>query len=120
MSRWLVLLMVGAAPFAMAASAQDVPTLKCEVGPVAKQYGGTDWLVYSCDDKRSLVVVTAPNSPARPFYFFYRYANKGYALHGEGEGDKQATDRAYDDLKNLSEDEIASLVIETQKASIHK
>jgi hypothetical protein len=86
---------------------------------MTKQYGGTDWLVYSCEDKGSLVIVTAPSNPAMPFYFFYLHSDKGYELHGEGTGDKRLTDAAFNDLKNLSEDQIASLVVETQKASIH-
>jgi hypothetical protein len=122
MNMWkrLLLSIVAAASFAADARAEEVPTLKCEVGPVTRQYGGADWLVYSCDDKRSRIVVTAPGNPAGPYYFFYLYSDKGYDLRGEGTGDKQATDKAYEDLKNLSEDQIASLLLETQKASIHK
>ena len=123
MSRWkwlLLVLMVGTVSFAERASPADAPRLKCEVGPVTKQYGSTDWLVYSCADKGSLVIVTAPGNPAMPFYFFYLRSDKGYELHGEGTGDKRLTDAAFKDLKNLTEDQIASLLIETRKAAIHK
>jgi hypothetical protein len=119
--RWLPLvLIVGTAPFAKGAHAVDAPTLKCEVGPVTKQYGSTDWLVYSCEDKRSLVIVTAPSNPAMPFYFSYLHTDKGYQLRGEGTGDKRLTDAAFGDLKNLTEDQIAFLLVETQKVLIHK
>jgi hypothetical protein len=119
--KWLPLMMiVGTLPFARGAHAVDAPTLKCDVGPVTKQYGSTAWLVYSCDDKGSLAIVTAPGNPAMPFYFFYLHSDKGYDLHGEGTGDKRLTDAAFNDLKSLTEDQIASLLIETQKASIHK
>ena len=39
---WSLLLIAGMVSFAMCA--EEAPTLKCEVGPVTKQYGGTDWL----------------------------------------------------------------------------
>ena len=119
--RWLPLvLIVGTVSFAKGTHAADAPPLKCEVGPVTKQYGNTDWLVYGCEDKRSLVIVTAPGSPAMPFYFFYLHSHKGYELRGEGAGNKRLTDAAFNDLKHLTEDQIASLLVETQKASLHK
>jgi hypothetical protein len=123
MNRWkrlLLVMLVGTVFFARSAHSVDPPTLKCDAGPVTEQYGSTDWLVYSCEDKGSLVIVTAPGNPATPFYFFYLHSDKGYELHGEGTGDKRLTDAAFDDLKNLSEDQIASLMVETQKASIRK
>ena len=119
--KWLSLVvMLGTGFLAGGGHAADAPTLKSEVGPVTNRYGGTDWLVYSCEDKGSLVIVTAPGNPAVPFYFFYLHSGKGYELHGEGTGDKRSTDAALNDLKNLSEDQITSLVVETQKATIHK
>jgi hypothetical protein len=115
------LLLVGAvSTFAGDIEAADVPTLKCEVGPVTKTYGDTDWLVYSCEDQKSFAVVAAPNNPARPYFFFYLHSDNGYKLHGEGEGDKQLTDAAFNELSELTEDQIATLLDETRKASIRK
>lgn len=122
MSTWRCLslaLMLAMSCAVIPAHADDVPTLKCEVGPVIKQYGGTDWRVYSCDDNSSLVIVTAPGNPAAPFYFFYKHSGNGYELHGEGTGDKSLTDAASHDLQSLTDDQIVSLLLETQKASIH-
>ncbi len=42
--------------------------LNCEVGPVTKKIGGSDWLVYSCGDSKNIIFVTAPGSPAMPFF----------------------------------------------------
>jgi hypothetical protein len=67
-----------------------------------------------------MVIVTAPGSPAMPFYFFYLHSAKGYGLRGEGTGNKRLTDAAFGDLKGLGETQIALLLAETQKASIHK
>lgn len=86
--------------------------LNCKIGPVEKTYGGTRWNVYGCDDKKSVVIVTAPGNPAMPFYFFFVPNAGGYQLHGEGTGDKKATDAAYKDLAALTEADIAALVDE--------
>jgi len=42
-------------------------TLKCDIGPLNKSYGGTPWLVYSCNDEQTLVFVSERGSPASPF-----------------------------------------------------
>jgi len=77
---------------------------------VEKTYGGTQWLVYSCADGKSVVFVAAANSPASPFYFSLTPDR----LFGEGTGDTKATDAAYADIHSLSTDDVAELVKETQ------
>lgn len=66
---------------------QEAP-LQCSIGPVTKVYGSTPWLVYSCNDASSVVVVSAPGSAASPFYFFFHPDGAGYHLTGEGPGSK--------------------------------
>jgi hypothetical protein len=83
--------------------------MKCEAGPVKKSFGKVDWLVYGCDDGRSLVVVSAPGSPAMPFYFLVAVADSGINLRGEGTGDKAATDATYKELSALTVTEVAAL-----------
>ena len=90
------------------------PSLNCNTGPVIKTYGGTKWLVYSCDDNRTVVIVSAPGSTAMPFYFLFSPTTTGYRLEGEGTGNKGATDAAFRDLRTLSEADIAALVAETK------
>jgi|SRR6516165_7920138 hypothetical protein len=97
----------------------EVPTaerqfLNCKTGPTTKTYGKTQWLVYSCDDGRSVAIITAPGNPGTPFYFVFRYTGKGYRLEGEGTGSKTVTDAAFEELKSLSERDIAHLVKETK------
>jgi hypothetical protein len=106
-----------ALPFQTSRASQP-PTLQCTTGPITKQYGNTPWLVYSCDDRMSIVIVTAKNNPAMPFYFFFSHSDKGYELHGEGTGNKRLTDAAFAQLELLSGSQIMSLVTETQRASI--
>ncbi len=89
-------------------------SLKCDIGPVTKIYGGTQWLVYSCTDNRTLVVISAPGNPAMPFYFMLSPHENGYQLSGEGTGRKDITDAAFDELKALSGTDIVALIEQTK------
>jgi hypothetical protein len=85
--------------------------LNCEVGPITKTFGGSNWLVYSCGDFQSVIFVTAPGSPAMPFVFIHADGK----LQGEGNGKKEFTGPAYAELKQLSESQIKQLIEETKK-----
>ena len=89
--------------------------LDCSVGPLSKTYGSTPWLVYACSDGKSVVAVTAPNSPAAPFYFMLFPKNGKYAVVGEGTGSKHLTDRAYAELTRLTEKDVALLISAAKK-----
>ncbi len=91
------------------------PVLNCMTGPLTKTFGSTDWLVYSCDNNRTVIFVTAPGSRASPFYFRLSPDKDGYHLTGEGTGNQEATDAAYEDLSKLSEQDIAALIAEARK-----
>jgi hypothetical protein len=54
--------------------------LQCNIGPITKTYGLTQWLVYSCNDSRTVVIVPAPNNPAMLFYFTFTPGDSGYQL----------------------------------------
>jgi len=100
---------------AFPASAQaQKPQLACERGPVTKTYGKSQWLVYSCSDERTLVFISAPGSPAFPFYFSYFPEKSGYRLAGEGTGDKAATAAANKELEALTPAAIGALIQETR------
>jgi hypothetical protein len=94
------------------ASAQESrpAQLKCEVGPVTKTYGKSPWLVYSCNDNRSVVFLAGPGNRAAPFYFIMYPDAQGYRIEGEGTGDKAITDAAAADLKLLAKHEIEALI----------
>ena len=89
--------------------------LDCKVGPVEKTYGSSQWLVYSCNDLKSLVFVSKPKSAAFPFYFFLT----PNGLHGEGTGDKKATDAAFDDIKQIDDAQQSALIQQTLNAKPH-
>ncbi len=84
--------------------------LTCSVGPVEQTYGNTKWLVFSCDDGQSVVIVSAPGSPANPFVFRFMALPDGYVLQSKGTGDRQYTAAAYGELKQLSVEDVAALV----------
>ena len=107
MKRWLLSLV--AVPLVANAS----PPLKCDVGPVTKVFGSVSWLVYSCDDATSVVLVSPPGSPAMPFYFVFTFEGSAYKLRGEGTGSKAVTDAALKDLQVLSTTDIVALRRET-------
>lgn len=93
----------------------DVPTLQCDVGPLNKVYGKSQWLVYSCNDNLSLVFVAAPGSAATPYVFSWLVGARGTHLHGEGSGDRAATDAAFREIRALSYRDIEDLVAQTKQ-----
>lgn len=106
-----VLLLVCLAAVHSAAASQ---TLECNVGPVTRSYGNTDWLVYSCSDRKSLVLVSAPGSPAMPFIFSVMAQGGSHKFRGEGTGDKKATAAAWEEISKLTQKEIATLIEQTK------
>lgn len=116
----IALALVSAASVVAPEQAEDErpPALNCDVGPLHRNYGKTDWLVYSCDDTRSVVVVSAEGNPAVPFYFIVYVKPDGtMKLYGEGNGDKSASEAAYEELKQLSQSDVAALVVHSQAVS---
>jgi len=94
------------------------PKLVCDRGPVAtKSFGGTQWQIYGCNDNRSVAIVTAPGSPAIPFYFLLAWVNGVYTVSGEGTGRRDLTAKAYSDIVKLTRPQIDALVKETLKGN---
>ena len=102
------------------AVAEDEDTFNCTIGPITKTFGQAQWLVYSCNDDKTVVIVSAPGSPAMPFYFTFLPTDAGHRLFGEGTGNKEATAAAFEQLKSLSEDDIANVIKETKEAKAPK
>jgi hypothetical protein len=102
------------------AIAEDEDTFRCNIGPVTKTYGQGQWLVYSCNDDKTLLIVSAPGNPATPYYFTLLPTDAGHRLFGEGTGKKEATASAFEQLKSLSEEDIANVIKETKEAKAPK
>jgi len=83
--------------------------LQCFFGPLAETLGGGPWLVYACDDGKSLVVITDQHNPASPFYFLMSPGSDAHRITGEGTGNKAASDAAGSELSNMSDTQIAGL-----------
>ena len=83
--------------------------LSCDVGPATKTFGGAPWLIYSCNDSSTVIVVSAPGSPAAPFYISLSFENGAYRIRGEGTGAKSVTDAALLQLQALSTLDIQAL-----------
>ena len=90
---------------------------ECRSGPLARSYGAMPWLVYGCSDDKTIVMVSAPGNPARPFHFFL-YQDKGrYIVLGEGTGRRELTGRALAELERLSDAEIRALLSEARQTA---
>jgi hypothetical protein len=88
--------------------------LTCEIGPVDRSYGGSDFSLYSCDDGKSLVAVAKPGSKAYPFFFIVSPDRGQVKLYGEGDGDEDATHAAFADLNEVTPAEVAAIVKATK------
>jgi hypothetical protein len=111
-----VFLSLGIPSFHAESQALPRPTLNCNVGPLSKTFGKSHWLLYSCNDASTLIVVSAPGSPATPFIFSFSLEGGSYHLRGEGTGAQGATDAAYNELHALSASAIRELIEQTKHA----
>ena len=91
--------------------------MECNVGPVARHVGGTEWNVLSCSDGRSLVFVTAKGNPAMPFYFMVQRDEESPKIAGEGNGSKKYSAAAYEEIKKMTTTEFDELVQATKAVS---
>jgi hypothetical protein len=114
--RWVlcVLACLTTSPSSQAWS-QTLEGLSCNIGPLNKTFGGSSWLVYSCSDDKTLVVVAAKGSAAAPFHFNFAPDATGYDLKGAGSGNRKATDAAYKDLSAVSASDVRALIAQTKK-----
>lgn len=92
-----------------AAQQDEEQSLQCEIGGIAMQLGGNDWIAYGCDDSRSFVILSTANNPATPFYFIIAWNKDRYRIVGEGNGDKTASAAAFEELKSMSQTDLAGL-----------
>ena len=107
-------------PFLSSAFGAEQASGVCDVGPINKTYGNTPWLVYSCTTDKNIVLVSAPDSPAMPFVFAFYIKDGSYHLSGEGTGNKEATEAAFNELQQLAEPDITNLIMQTKQAQAQK
>lgn len=109
-----ILLVAILACLPLPAGAQTEP-MDCRVGPVIKTFGGSKWVVNSCSDGRTVILMAMNDSPAFPCFIKIEPSTKGYSIDGRGKGDKQATNAAMDELGALSVADIHGMIDETKQ-----
>lgn len=77
-------------------------------------YGGTEWVVYSCSDRNTVVIYTAAANPGKEFYFMFTSQKGELHLYGEGNGDKKYTDAAFEELKPMAREDVDALIKATE------
>lgn len=110
----LVLAAIGfALPLSLPARGEEA-SQKCDVGPITRTYGKVPWLVYSCRDKRSLLLVSAPGNAAMPAFFVFRPSGDGYELRNQGSANQAISAAAYAELSRLTPKQIGELIAATE------
>lgn len=102
-------------PASIAAQTSTQP-VRCETGPARRQLGGTSWVVYSCDDRKSMILVSAEGSPASPFMFFLRKQKAGYSISSEGNGNERWSKAAAEALSKMDSVDFDALLKETERS----
>jgi hypothetical protein len=87
----------------------------CTTGPVTKSFGGSKWLVSSCSDGRTVILMAMNDSPAFPCFIVIAPTPEGYKVDGRGKGDRQATEAAMTELGALSVPDIQAMIAETKR-----
>ena len=92
----------------------SAPSQKCAIGPQERMYGQTKWLLYGCDGGSAAAIVPAKGNPAAPFFFLLFRDGGGIKIYGEGVGDKNASDAAMKELKNLAGAALEKVLLDAQ------
>lgn len=101
-------------PVAHTRADDQVAPMRCDIGPLPRTYGGTDWVVYSCSDRKTVVIHTAASNPGKEFYFLFTSKEGELRLHGEGNGDRKYTSAAFEELKPMTQQDLDALIKETE------
>lgn len=86
------------------------PAMNCNIGPGQHALGGQTWLALACSDQSSVLLLAVEPNPAAPFYFLFTPGEDGYRLVGEGNGQRDATQAAYNELIEYDDARIRELV----------
>ena len=117
--RWVVagLLAVESAVAIAQQPPPSSPSLKCDIGPISRTFGGAEWIVYSCDDHASMVVLPKGANPPLQFHFFLSPDAGAYKIVSQGDGDRKVIDPAKDELSKFTSADFAALLAATKAAS---
>lgn len=102
------------------AIAQEDPEpvrLTCDVGPLYRFFGGNSWIVYSCSDQASMIVMAPPETAAGNSYLVLKADVAGYEIFAESDGDREITEAARKELSEMTMGELAGLLADTRAAN---
>lgn len=102
--------LTGFAASAAPALAADAPKLECKIGPAKRRFGGTLWLVFACNDNRSLAFRPEQNNPNSTAKFVLRWTGAQYELEGDPGDKADVAERAYNEIADLTERQIDALI----------
>lgn len=88
----------------------------CDVGPVARDFAGAPWFVYSCGDGRTLLFKGAPGGKAALLYFEISLDPDGVRLGARSAQGRDATGAAFKEVSALSRDRLVALLSATKSA----
>jgi hypothetical protein len=88
----------------------------CDVGPAVRNFGGAQWLVYSCGDGRTLLFEGAPSGAADRLYFEVSFDQSGVQLGGRSADRTNVTDAAFKDVAALAPAQRSALLAATEAA----
>jgi hypothetical protein len=112
--RLSILMVAIAVCFPLQGVAQTAP-MDCTAGPITKSFGGSKWLVSSCSDDRTMILMAMNDSPAFPCFITIAPSPEGYKIDGRGKGDQQATEAAMTELAALSVADVHAMIAETKQ-----
>lgn len=93
--------------------------MSCDVGPVDRHFGDTEWSVYACRDGKRLAIMAKPDSRAAPFCFVLTPSEDAYVVSTEGGGDRIAAEPAGDAIRALSAREVRTLMDDAWTVAAH-
>jgi hypothetical protein len=84
----------------------------CDVGPLNKHLGQSDWRIYSCGDGRTLLFQSAPRSP--PANFSIAIEKDSIERGSESTENRKLSEAAIAELAALSHEKLIALMRETE------
>lgn len=92
--------------------------LTCKTGPVSQDFGGTHWVIYSCSDRQTVIIVAPPENPASPQFFTVRPDGQGVLASGEGSGKQEYSSKAFAEVVKLKAADLANIVERTRSQPV--
>jgi hypothetical protein len=108
-------ILILAAPFASPAFGDPVAKTThfvCDVGPVTKHFGRSDWQVLSCGDGRTLLFQSLPGKPGADFSIAVE--KDSIERGSESRDNRDLSEAAIAELAALSHEKLLALLAETQ------